>query len=625
MRALRSVSLASALVCPLVLALAAPAQAQQHSFISRAYPARVGVGEVFVVEVTLSIDDGRVDGYRAPEFKGARVLSEQPSQSTQIQMGGGGSFVQTVYSWRYELEAQQKGTLAISPARVRVNGKEIRTSAVSVNVGDQPTGAGTRSARPLPRSTSPFGGFPFTSEPQTAEPGRNFIRLVPSKTKAYVGEQITLEWFLYLSTRQDKYSAITEPRTDGFWSEDLPVPTNQHGLMQTRQTFEGQEYNVAPLLRRAVFPLQPGRFTVTPMESEISQVDFFGSTMRTQRLKTEPLVIEVQPLPTAGQPRGFDPSSVGRFGITAKVDREAVAVGEAVTLTIAISGQGNVRKLPAPALGKLDGWKVYDPKIAVTIEPGDIVRGTKTIEYLLLPERAGTTTIPAFTLPFFDPAQQSYATERTAPIRLQVSGEAAAGTPPRPGQVHVPTPPSGMENVLGLDIRPLHARPSLRRDLGTTVYRSRFFLGVLLTPPLAFGLTVLVGRVRERLSQDTEGARRRRLRRLVKRRLGAAEKHLEAGQTGPFFIEIDRVLREFLSGKLGRPVTGLARDELREHLAAAGLAPELVDRTIAALEECDRARFAPGTGSESEMRAALDRAGEVILLIERVRLREVAS
>ena len=207
-------------------------------------------------------------------------------------------------------------------------------------------------------------------------------------------------------------------------------------------------------------------------------------------------------------------------------------------------------------------------------------------------------------------------------------GEAAAGAPGAAGKnakAAPAAPPSGAENILGIDIRPLHARPTLRRDLGTTFYRSRLFLGLVLVPPLAFGLTGLVGRIRERLSQDTEGARRRRLRRLVRRRLGAAEKHMVAGQTGPFFIEIDRVLREFLSGKLGRPVTGLSRDELRSLLGATGLAAELGDRTIAALEECDRARFSPGTASEAEMRAALDRAGEVILQIERARLREVAA
>jgi hypothetical protein len=612
--------------------VSAPARlsAQQPSFVARAYPPRVGVGEAFVVEVTLSIEEGRVDGYHPPDFRGVRVLSEQPSQSTQIQMGGGGSFVQTVYSWRYELEAQQKGAINFGSARVRVNGREVKTPAVSITVVEGATGA-PRAAPPSSsrRSLSPLGGLPFSRDPQPADDGRNFIRVVPSKTKAYVGEQITVEWYLYLVARQDKYQPISEPRTDGFWSEDLPV-ANTRGMQLEPQTYEGREYLVAPLLRKALFPLQPGRLTVTPMESEISQVDFFGSTMRTQRIKAEPLMIEVQPLPTAGQPRGFDPAAVGRFTLAAKVDRERVSVGEAVTLTITITGQGNVRKLPPPGLGKLDGWKVYDPKISINLDPGDVVHGTKTVEYLLLPERAGTTTISPFSMPTFDPGAQSYQIERTGPVRIEVVGEAAgggAGGAPGKGKggVGLAGGPTGLENVLGLDIRPLHARSSLRRDLGTTFYRSRFFVGVLVAPPLAFGLTALVGRIRERLSQDTEGARRRRLRRLVRRRLGAAEKHLDAGQTGSFFIEIDRVLREFLSGKLGRPVTGLSRDELRAHMGAAGLPAEVTDRTIAALEECDRARFAPGSASESEMRAALDRAGEVILQIERSRLREVAA
>lgn len=604
------------------LLLALPARAQGPTFIARAETNQVSVGEQFVVEVTLSLDDGRVDGYKAPDFKGARVLSEQPSESRQIQMGGGGTFVQTVYGWRYLLQAQQKGTLTFGSARVRVNGRELKTQPLTVSAVDAAPGAPPPARR---RGASPFGGMPFAREPAQADDGRNFIRVVPSKTKAYVGEQITVEWYYYLTARPDKAPIIAEPRTDGFWNEDLPIAT-PGVITLAPQSYEGREYLAAPVMRKALFALQPGRLTITPMESEISQVDFFGSTMRTQRLKSEPLVVEVQALPTAGQPRGFDPSAVGRFTLAVKVDRDKVAVGEAVTLTLTLSGQGNVRKLPVPPLGKLEGWKVYDPKISVNLESGDVVHGNKTVEYLLLPERAGVTTIPPFSLSFFDPAVQSYLVEKTNPVRVEVSGEASAATAAAGrGKLNLTAGPTGMENVVGLDIRPLHARASLRRDLGTTFYRSRFFLGVLLAPPIAFGLTALVGRVRERLSQDTEGARRRRLRRLVRRRLGAAEKQLEAGQAGPFFIEIDRVLREFLSGKLSRPVTGLSRDELRSLLAAAGLAPELTDKTIAALEECDRARFTPGSSSEAEMREALDRAGEVILQIERARLREVAA
>jgi hypothetical protein len=596
--------------------LAGVAQAQAPSFTARVDRNQVAMGDVLVLEVTLSLQDGPVSDYRPPEIRGARIVSEQPSQSTQIHMGGGRTFSQVVYSWRYELAPAQKGTITIGAARVKVSGRELRSTPVTVAVGEgAPRSAASR------RGVSPLSGIPFTSGPEPGD-GQNFVRVIPSKTKAYVGEQVTVEWFLYLTARQDKYQTVTEPRADGFWSEDLPVPTNQHGLQLTRQLYEGQEYLVAPLLRRALFPLTPGRLSITPMESEISQVDFFGSTMRTQRLKTEPVVIEVQPLPTAGQPRGFDPAAVGRFSLAARVDREQVAVGEAVTLTLTINGQGNVRKLPPPSLPRLDGWKVYDPKIAVTIEPGDVVSGTKTVDYLLLPERAGITVIPSFMLPAFDPAARSYNTEKTSPLRIVVVGEKGAGMGSNRGKPVV-SPPTGMENVLGIDIRPLRSRPTLRRDLGTTFYRSRLFLGALGAPPLAFGLTVLVGRIRERLNQETESARRRKLRRLVRRRLGAAERHLRDGQPGPFFVEIDRGLRDFLSGKLGRPVTGLSRDELRAHLAAGGLAPEMVGRTIDVLEECDRARFAQGSANQNEMRAALERAGEIILQIERARLKEL--
>jgi len=44
-----------------------------------------------------------------------------------------------------------------------------------------------------------------------------------------------------------------------------------------------------------------------------------------------------------------------------------------------------------PKLPKLDGWKGYDPKVTVNVDPGEPISGSKTIEYLLLPERAVPT------------------------------------------------------------------------------------------------------------------------------------------------------------------------------------------------------------------------------------------
>jgi hypothetical protein len=271
---------------------------------------------------------------------------------------------------------------------------------------------------------------------------------------------------------------------------------------------------------------------------------------------------------------------------------------------------------------------VYEPKVSVTLDPGERVAGSKVVEYLLLPERPGVTTIPPFTLAFFDPERGSYGSEKSNPLRIDVSADAAQ--PARPTATGIiasgsAAAASGGENVLALDIRPLRNRPTLRRDLGTSFYRSRGLGIIVALPPLALALTALVGFARERLSQETEGTRRRKLRRLARRRLRTAEAHLKEGRLAQAFGEIERVLREFLTGKLGTQISGLSWDELRSTLAQAGVAPTLVNATLAALEDCDRARFSPGSLSPEEVRTARDRAGEIILQIERASLRPVSA
>jgi hypothetical protein len=183
--------------------------------------------------------------------------------------------------------------------------------------------------------------------------------------------------------------------------------------------------------------------------------------------------------------------------------------------------------------------------------------------------------------------------------------------------------------VISTEIRPIRARATLNRDLGATFYRSRPFLGVLFLPPLALVFGRFVARVRERLAQDSQRNRRRRVRQMVRQRLGAAEAHRDAGKRSDFYIEIDRVVRDVLAARLRRPVAGLRMDELRDLLLARGMPADEAGRVIAELESCDLGRFAPaetaGTAPREQMNAALERAGELIVAIDKVPLREEAA
>jgi hypothetical protein len=126
------------------------------------------------------------------------------------------------------------------------------------------------------------------------------------------------------------------------------------------------------------------------------------------------------------------------------------------------------------------------------------------------------------------------------------------------------------------------------------------------------------------MAEDTEARRRKRTRRIVRARLSAAEEHRRRGETGSLFVEIDRVLREVLAARLGMPeqaIKGLRLDELAVLLTGSGMPADGAERLCTALEECDQARFAPGSVGAEAPAAALDRAGELIDLLEKAPLR----
>jgi hypothetical protein len=613
-----------------------PARAEAPRFTAEVDRNQVAVGETFLYQLTLSVGSEEASSFRPPDFKGMQVVAAPsgPNRSTQMEFGGSGMFVQTSFVWRYQLAASNKGQVTIGPARIKVAGQEIRSNSVTIAVGvaaAPPTaGAGPPGAAPEPGPDA---------VPPPAESNESvFLRAVVDKQRAYVGEAVAATWYLYALQPPDRYDAPAPPRTEGFWTEDVQLQASRRGgLTFAPQAVGGRTYQVAALMKKALFPLEPGKQTIGALEMDVARVlDFFGTSMRRQHLRADQVTIDVLPLPAAGQPKGFAAANVGTFTLAVRVDRAQVQVGEPVTVTVSLAGRGNLRKIAVPFPGKLDGWKSYEPRENVTVDPADGVGGTKTIEVLLLPERTGTVTIPALVFDYFDPEAKRYARASSEPITLVVfapggsaDGGGAAAAPPGGGAVATAggePPAAGVENVIATEIRPIHARAALRSQLGVTLYRGRAFFWLVAAPPLGYVLAVAGLALRDRRARDSDAQRRRRTRRIARVRLAAAERHLERGEAAPFFIEIDRVLRETLAARLGSATRGMSLDELRAATTARGLPAGDADRLIAQLEECDRARFAPGgdggAGAGGGLAGALGRASELIELVEKARLGE---
>jgi hypothetical protein len=273
-----------------------------------------------------------------------------------------------------------------------------------------------------------------------------------------------------------------------------------------------------------------------------------------------------------------------------------------------------------PALPTLPGWKSYEPKTDIAMDPTPVVSGTKRVEWLLRPEHPGKTTIPALTLVSFDPDAKRYVEAQSQPFEIVVSGESTGATIGPPTAAGTPAP--GPENVIAAEIRPIRVRATPRRSVSSSFLHGPGFTATLVTPPLAFLAFAFAGRLRERLSRDEKRASRRRLRSIARRRLHAAAAHRDAGRAAAFYVEIERVLREALSEKLNVPVGGLRLDELTDLLAARGMPAAEVSGVRSLLEACDEARFAPGgeTAGRAAQDAMLERAAALIDVVEKAPL-----
>jgi oxygen tolerance protein BatD len=615
-----------------LVALAAPAaHAAAPSFSASIDRAAVAPDQAFVYRVTLSSSQGEPDNFRPPDFRGLQVVGGPFTQTGfNMTMGGGGTQVQSNVTWSYQLTlpAGAKGPVTIGAAHVNVGGQNLASNTVVVRVGAAAPGAQApqRPQRPSLFPRSLFGDEPDVEEPRSSSTANAvFLRAVADKTRAYVGEQVTVTWYLYLAQPQSHFQQLTQPKTDGFWSEEIPSTNPPGQLAFTDRDEGGQRYQVATILQRALFPLAPGKLTVSSIEAEVAQADFFGRAIRPRRLKSEAIAIEALALPRQGQdgsvqPAHFPTSNVGHFTFDVTVDRPSVPIGDAVTLTMTVAGNGNVRNVALPDLPTLPGWKGYEPKTNVVMQGGTTASGSKTVEWLIRPERPGQTVIPALTFVSFDPAEKRYVESNSKPIELTVTGDAgvaAAGQPMAAGPAA-----GGLENVIAAEIRPIRARAVPSRSVGASFLRGAGFKLTLLTPPFAFVALAFVGRVRDRLSRDERRTSRRRLRSIARRRLHAAAGHRDAGRAAAFYVEIERVLRETLSEKLRVPVGGLRSEELGALLGARGLPAAEVTRLQAVLAACDEARFSPGgePAGRPAQDAMLDEAAALIDLVEKAPL-----
>ncbi len=361
----------------------------------------VQLGETVTLNVRV---EGATSGVDAPDFS---VLDQDfevlgSSQNRSVGIVNGARHAELTFG--VALRPRHEGTLQIPP--LAVAGEQTAPLQLQVNP---------------PSATNGTAGV--------APDQDVFLQAQVDPTHAYVGQPLSYVVRLYYAVNLG--GTLQTPQIDG-------VQTAQVGddVKYTAQR-DGRSWNV--LERRfALTPQHAGPLVIPAMtfQGEISDPNdlnsfFGGSTPVSARAPA--LAVNVQAVPPAVGKTAWLPARLLSLTLDGLPDAQtAVRVGQALNLTMTMQATGLAADaLPALSLPTLDGATVYpDKAVSTTGNAGPWLVGRQQRKFAVVPERAGTLTIPATSVTWWNVLTNQQEVAQTPARQLTVlpAGGGASGS-----------------------------------------------------------------------------------------------------------------------------------------------------------------------------------------------------
>jgi hypothetical protein len=528
-----------------------------------------------------------------PDFS---VTQGGTSSRTEIVNGT----IRTSVEATYLLTPRRVGTFTIGPVRIQRKGRTYQSKPISVKILPIESSAG---ARPMA-----------------------FVTQHVNVEHPFVHQQIVYT-FRFFRRVQSVEAQWDPPSFQGFWVEDLGKERQYEKIMS------GHRYAVTEL-KKVLYPLSDGprsidecllacKLVVRRERSQSGLDSFFGSSFFSSRgqtitknLRGEPISLNIRPLPEAGRPEGFE-GLVGSFVVRAEVGQEQLQAGDSTTLTVTVTGDGNLRDLVALSTKDIPGFKVYPDKPSFQLDiRGDVLHGMKVFKKALVPMEEGVLTIPAQEVPYFDPEKGSYQTARTDPITLTVEKGGEKEPLHLVTAAALPGSKSSIK-ILGKDILPIHTGlTGATRQIpsGTTFY---LYLGSLLLPPCAF--FVFYGRKRrqDRLEIDQHIIRRKGARRKANLQLKEARKKIRQPGDKEFFALLARTLKGWIGDKLNLSTLAYTPVEIQRCLLEKGIREEEARRVREFLEGLEYDQYVSRRLETGERETRYREAQKLLALLDK--------
>lgn len=559
-------------------------------------PTITALGKYFRVEFESDRkpDDG---SFEAPDFDGFDILAGPTvAKGQQVYWINGQQSVTESYTYTYVLMPQEKGTHTIGAAHITVDGRRYSTKPLPIEVVDEEGGSAARNNRGGTSSSSP--------EAQIAKDDI-LLRIKLSSTSVYKGEAIRASIVLYTRT---SIAAINNPKLptfEGFWSQELPVSDDN----SSREELNGKVYTTYLLKEYLLYPQQSGSLRIEPAElTAVAQVvtqsnrgfdPFFGGQEIhnvNRKISTPEMTVTVKPLP-AGAPHSFS-GAVGQFALQSSMPPSKISVNSAASITLTVSGQGNLKFIDAPVIAMPESFEIYDTKTYDSIKVSAAgTSGTIKYEYPFVARSAGEFNIAPAEFSFFDPKKEEYVTLSTQPMTLTVSSDGTAASLPS-GQ----TVTSYAEKMkqLDRDIRFIRTESGrLRREQRLFMFSPLYFL-LVVAIVAAFTVAYVVMRQRIRENRNIVQRRIKHANKVAVQRLRMAERHMKQQQRHAFYEEMLKAMWGYISDKFNIPAANLTKETIREELYRRRVSAADAELFCEIISRCDEAQYSPSTADTME-------------------------
>lgn len=575
-------------------------------------PSRVEAGENFRVSFKVTTQD--VDDFRSGLHSTDVVeviAGPYTSSESSFQMVNGHTSSSSSITYTYTLYAAKSGVYNIPAAHARVGGKQISSRPAKVTVVGSAQGRGNNS----PKMHEDDNYQPHMKAAGSAISGRDlFIKVCANKKKVYEQEPILLTYKVYtlvdLTQLEGKMPELT-----GFHTQEIPLPQQKSFHIER---VNGKPYRTVTWSQYVMYPQMTGKM-------EIPSITFKGIVVQQNRsvdpfeaffnggsgyvevkrnIVAPSIKIDVLPLPH--KPANFS-GGVGKFNISAQLNKNELKAGDPLSLRIVVGGIGNLKLIKQPVVNFPKDWDKYDPKVTdKTKLTSNGLEGNMIYDILAVPRNQGHYTIPPVELTYYDTSLNQYKTIKTQSFEIEV----AKGDGSRSSVVDY-------SKDQPKDIKDIKKGEAELHSVDNFFFGSVGYLMSLLIPFAAFVALLVIFRKRAIDNADLVKMKGKKANKIATKRLRQANKLMLAGKTNEFYDEVLRALWGYVGDKLNMPAEKLSRENISEKLQSHNVDDNTISKFLSAIDDCEMMRFAPGD-PEGNMNKTFESAMTAIMEIENV-------